>query len=92
VVQQFPKIVLILKIPIIHQLTQLLQIVNLHCKSVIHVRSFVIFVIVLMNVIFSAVCDMRLDFEQFTTNGPASTEEVSGGICQDMLTTTVVSK
>jgi hypothetical protein len=42
--------------------------------------------------IFLAVCDMRLDFEQFTTNGPLSTAEVDGGICRDMLTTTVVSK
>ena len=46
--------------------------------------------------IFTAVCDVRLDFEQFTTNAPASTEEdgglgdpdmtPAGGICQDILT------
>ena len=36
-----------------------------------------------------AVCDFRLDFERFTTNGPAATDETSGGLCQDMLTTTV---
>merc|ERR1712156_850825 len=44
----------------------------------------------------SSVCDVRLDFEQFTTNAPASTEEdgglgdpdmtPAGGICQDILT------
>ena len=36
-----------------------------------------------------AVCDFRLDFERFTTNGPAATDETDGGLCQDMLTTTV---
>ena len=39
--------------------------------------------------VFLAVCDVRLDFEQFTTNGPALTNEAGGGLCQDMLTTTV---
>ena len=34
-------------------------------------------------------CDLRLDFERFTTNGPADTAETSGGLCQDILTTTV---
>ena len=37
----------------------------------------------------SSVCDLRLDFERFTTNGPAATDETSGGLCQDILTTTV---
>ena len=37
------------------------------------------------------VCSFRLDFEQFTTNGPADTSETGGGACQDTLTTTVVS-
>ena len=37
----------------------------------------------------SSVCDLRLDFERFTTNGPAPTDETSGGLCQDILTTTV---
>ena len=35
-----------------------------------------------------AVCDIRLDFEQFTTNAPALTTEISGGLCQDILTIT----
>ena len=30
-----------------------------------------------------------MDFERFTTNGPAATDETDGGLCQDMLTTTV---
>lgn len=34
----------------------------------------------------NSVCDFRLDFDTFTTNGPASTEEVNGGECQDSLT------
>ena len=33
-----------------------------------------------------AVCDIRLDFEQFTTNAPAVTTEITGGLCQDILT------
>ena len=37
----------------------------------------------------SSVCDLRLDFEKFTTNGPAATDETDGGLCQDMLTVTV---
>ena len=36
----------------------------------------------------SAVCDIRLDFEQFTTNAPSLTTEASGGLCQDILTIT----
>ena len=41
-----------------------------------------------------AVCDIRLDFEQFTTNAPSTTLEadtsadVGGGVCQDQLTIT----
>ena len=34
----------------------------------------------------SAVCNIRLDFEQFTTNAPADTIETGGGLCQDILT------
>jgi len=34
----------------------------------------------------SSVCDVRLDFEQFTTNAPSLTTEASGGLCQDILT------
>ena len=30
-----------------------------------------------------------MDFERFTTNGPAATDETDGGLCQDMLTVTV---
>ena len=41
--------------------------------------------------IFLAVCDFRLDFDTFTTNGPASTEEVNGGECQDSLTISTVT-
>ena len=33
----------------------------------------------------STVCDFRLDFEQFSTNGPADTIETDGGRCQDVL-------
>ena len=33
----------------------------------------------------SAVCDLRLDFEQFNTNAPSATDETDGGICQDIL-------
>ena len=40
-------------------------------------------------VIFIAVCDLRLDFERFTTLGPADTVETDGGKCQDILTITV---
>jgi len=42
----------------------------------------------------SSVCDIRLDFEQFTTNAPSTTLEadtsadVGGGVCQDQLTIT----
>jgi hypothetical protein len=35
---------------------------------------------------FLAVCDVRLDFEQFTTNAPSLTTEATGGVCQDILT------
>ena len=38
--------------------------------------------------IFSAVCDVRLDFEQFTTNAVSLTTEANGGLCQDVLTIT----
>ena len=38
------------------------------------------------NLHFTAVCDFRLDFEQFTTNAPADTDEANGGLCQDILT------
>ena len=38
--------------------------------------------------LFSAVCDIRLDFEQFVTNAPADTAEAGGGLCQDILTIT----
>jgi len=38
---------------------------------------------------YFSVCDLRLDFERFTTNGPAATDETDGGLCQDMLTVTV---
>ena len=38
----------------------------------------------------SAVCDFRLDFDQFTIIGPADTIETDGGACQDTLTTTTV--
>ena len=31
------------------------------------------------------VCAVRLDFETFTTQGPADTEEISGGVCVDSL-------
>ena len=31
----------------------------------------------------SDVCAVRLDFETFTTRGPTSTEEASGGVCSD---------
>ena len=41
--------------------------------------------------VFQAVCDLRLDFERFTTNGPSLTTEANGGLCQDMLTITTVS-
>ena len=40
---------------------------------------------------YLAVCDFRLDFDTFTTNGPASTEEVNGGECQDSLTISTVT-
>ena len=38
----------------------------------------------------SAVCDVRLDFEQFTTNAPAKTDESDA--CQDILTVSTVKK
>ena len=41
--------------------------------------------------IYLAVCDFRLDFDTFTTNGPSDTSETGGGACQDILTTTTVS-
>ena len=37
---------------------------------------------------YSAVCDVRLDFEQFTTNAVSLTTEANGGLCQDVLTIT----
>ena len=37
---------------------------------------------------FAAVCQFRLDFENFLINGPADTSETGGGACQDSLTTT----
>jgi len=37
----------------------------------------------------NSVCSIRLDFESFTTLGPADTSETNGGKCQDTLTTTV---
>ena len=33
----------------------------------------------------SDVCAVRLDFETFTTAGPATTEEPTGGVCTDSL-------
>ncbi|XP_040574106.2 uncharacterized protein [Lepeophtheirus salmonis] len=35
------------------------------------------------------VCDLRLDFEMFSTSGPSATSEAAGGACVDMLTVTV---
>jgi len=35
-----------------------------------------------------SVCDVRLDFEQFTTNEPGLNTEADGGLCQDILTIT----
>ena len=38
-------------------------------------------------------CDFRLDFDQFTINGPADTAELDGGGCTaDALTTTAVRR
>ena len=41
--------------------------------------------------LFLAVCDFRLDFDTFTTNGPVDTTETNGGECQDSLTITTVT-
>ena len=38
-----------------------------------------------------AVCDFRLDFDTFTTNGPVDTSETNGGQCQDSLTISTVT-
>ena len=45
-----------------------------------------------MKLFYLGVCDFRLDFETFSTNGPADTEETDGGVCQDMLTATTVNQ
>lgn len=40
----------------------------------------------------NSVCDFRLDFDQFTINGPVDTSETNDGACEtDSLTTTVTS-
>ena len=36
----------------------------------------------------SDVCSVRLDFESFTTVGPADTQELLGGVCMDTFTAT----
>ena len=38
-----------------------------------------------------AICDIRLDFDTFTLNGPSDTSETDGGKCQDSLTITTVN-
>ena len=42
-------------------------------------------------VIIIAICDIRLDFDTFTLNGPSDTSETDGGKCQDSLTITTVN-
>ena len=39
----------------------------------------------------SDVCSVRLDFETFTTRGPAGTEETDGGVCTDSFQVTGTS-
>ena len=41
-------------------------------------------------VIIIAICDIRLDFDTYTLNGPSDTSETDGGKCQDSLTITTV--
>ena len=41
--------------------------------------------------VISDICWFRLDFETFTTLGPADTQETSGGKCVDTLTITVTT-
>ena len=40
--------------------------------------------------VFLGVCALRLDFEAFTTLGPATTTEVDGGICVDSFVASAV--
>ena len=41
--------------------------------------------------VLADICWLRLDFETFTTLGPADTVETDGGLCVDKLTFTVTS-
>lgn len=44
-----------------------------------------------INKMHTDVCSLRLDFDTFTTLGPAGTGEVGGGACRDTLTITATS-
>ncbi len=57
----------------------------------IHYHVYISTAIVICQLYFSDVCFLRLDFETFTTQGPAVTTEIAGGACPDTFAITVIN-